>query len=124
MSHHLIDRRRVLALVCAAGVTVGSFARATDRNATRCVSTFADGIDASAIRELGAQYRARYPNGGESKSVLLLLQDQARAPASIVAKLRSMVGADYNHDRTVELFGWHVSRTEAQLFAAPNECLD
>jgi hypothetical protein len=118
-----IARRDVLALLCASGVMSGGLVRAAESGVAPGASMLAQGIDPSAIRALGAQYRKDHPDDADSQIISKLLRNRSLTPEKISTRLRSMVNDDYRRDRTVELSGWHLSRTEARVFTALSDYL-
>jgi hypothetical protein len=120
--HELIARRRVLTLLYASGVIACPLVKAAASHVPPGAATLAQGIDAAAIHAIAAQYRKRDTQAG-LQDVSALLRDRSLGPEKLAAKLRAMVSDDYRHDRTVELSGWHLSRTEARVFIALSDYL-
>lgn len=118
-----IARRDVLALLCASGVMSGALVHATAGDGLSSAAALVQGMDSAAIHAIAAQYRARHANDAGSQVVLALLRDRSATPKTLTAKLRAMVNDDYRRDRTVELSGWHLSRTEARVFTALSDYL-
>lgn len=108
---HGINRRRVLALLAAAGVT--ALARA-EKDPGATLRWLAEGIDALALRDLASGA----PPGAPSYSlpVVALLQDESLSEEQVAQGLRRLVIEEYAAGRTVALSGWQVSRTEAYLY--------
>jgi hypothetical protein len=106
-----ITRRRVLALVMAAGLA--PFAAAETGEAA--LKWLAEGVDASALRELGSQAAAA--ERSKSLPIIALLQEPSVSMERLVPRVRRLVLDDYTYGRTLSLSGWQISSTEAYLYS-------
>ncbi len=116
MSTVTFDRRRVLAALCALGLSTTPLAHAA---ADPC-SSLADGIEPSALRELAAQLRPAASQATSAEMIAALQKDLSAEDG--LARVSRRVIEDYERDRIVQLGDWRVSHTEAGLYVALSRC--
>ena len=92
-----------------------SAARALENDSVAAV--FA-GLDLDAAADLGRSYLAAYPGDREIAPVLQLLDASSESPEAIADRLGELARADFANDRTANLRGWIVSRTEGRVLGA------
>jgi hypothetical protein len=76
----------------------------------------------NAAGALGREYLGRYPQDPALQEVLVLLRTPADAVQGALRRLHEMIRDDYVADRTVNLSGWFLSRTEGCIFARIAMC--
>ena len=118
----VMDRRTSLMLLIALATALSPLARATTTNEALCASALAEGIDVAALEQLASQVRRAYPESVDSPSIAPLLQASSVSFDETLAVLRKGMTEDFTRGRVVDLFGWRVSRMEANLFLALHEC--
>lgn len=74
--------------------------------------------DTASLVSVGAQYRKRQAEEDDEDLLFeLLLPENAVPPDSLGQMLRNRIRADYEHNDTLILDGWVLSRTEARQCA-------
>jgi hypothetical protein len=110
--------RRVVMQMLAAVVASCSFSGV----GAACSAPFMDGIDWNAARELGHEYLRAHAQDAELHSVASMISDRRSDWQPVMEELRTMMRADYEAGRLVNLSGWFLSRTEARLLAGFTAC--
>lgn len=118
----VMDRRTSLKLLIALATALSPLAGATTTNGALCASALAKGIDVAALAQLASQVRRAHPESVDSPSIAPLLQASSVSFDETLAVLRKRMTEDFTRGRVVDLFGWRVSRMEANLFLALHEC--
>jgi hypothetical protein len=98
-------------------VLVSRVAAAAD---TECATWLSEELEEDAIEALGREYlagRATVPGLDRIASLI----ESADADVAL-DKLQKLMQDDYANDRIVNLSGWFVSVTEAQVFAVLAKC--
>jgi hypothetical protein len=122
MSTAFVSRRRALALLGALGTAIVPAVGIVARERTQCPAALSEDMDVAALRELAASFKARYPQEASAGAARAILRDGSKSDGQVLAELRRRVTEDYGQDRMVELAGWHISHTEAQVIVALSEC--
>ena len=116
-----VDRRRVLQLLSALGGSVLVSRAATATPDIACAAWLSDELEEDAIEALGRVYLAgRVDVPGLDRIAALI--ESAGADEAALNKLQRLMQNDYASDRMVNLSGWFVSVTEAQVFAVLAKC--
>ena len=118
----VMDRRTSLKLLIALATALSPLASAATTNEALCASALADGIDVAALAQLASQLRRAYPESVDWPSIAPLLQASSASFDETLALLRKRMTEDFARGRVVDLYGWRVSRMEANLFLALHEC--
>jgi len=118
----VMDRRTSLKLLIALATALSPLARAATTDEALCASALAEGIDVEALAQLASQVRRGYPESVDLPSIAPLLQASSVSFDETLAVLRKRMTEDFTRGRVVELFGWRLSRMEANLFLALHEC--
>jgi hypothetical protein len=116
-----VDRRRVLQLLSALGASVVVPRVASAASDSACATWLSEELDREAIEALGREYlagRADVP----AMDRLASLINSAGSDDATLEKVQALMRDDYASDRMVNLSGWFVSVTEAQVFAVLANC--
>jgi hypothetical protein len=120
MNERVIERRRVLRLLCATGlVSVAASAESSTSHA----SSLMEGVDDATVHALAAEYRRPGGDEGGIAEVRSLLGDVRASEDRVVTRLRERMKEDFGQGRVVVLSGWVVSRTEGRIWVAASDLL-
>lgn len=110
-----VDRRVLLQMLAAtvAGCGLGAAA---------CSAQFIDGIDWQAVRKLGEEYLLTHGKDAELDNITAMINGTRSDWQPVLDELRTVMRADYEAGRLVNLSGWFVSKTEARLLAGFSTC--
>ncbi len=108
----IVTRREILSLIAsltASAVLVSGCARAT-------MPVDLQQLHTAFFDSLGRAYLTKFP---DQASVELLIGTLQVSPSRSIdaIRLREQISKDYQSDATVVVDGWHLARTEAQLYA-------
>jgi hypothetical protein len=115
-----MDRRVALRMLAAVVASCGCSGAGA-----ACSAAFMDGIDVNAARELGQEYLRSHAQDAELKTVASMISQTRSDWRPVMDELRTMMRADYEAGRLVNLSGWFLSKTEARLlagFGVPPPC--
>ena len=116
MSTVTCDRRRVLAALCALGLSATPLAHAL---ADPCPS-LADGIEPAALQGLATQLGPATSRAATAEAIAALQRDLSAEDG--LARVSRRVAEDYERERIVRVGDWRVSHTEAALYLTLSRC--
>jgi hypothetical protein len=114
-----VERRALLQMLAA---TVASCGLGAAANSAACGAPFVEGIDWQAVRELGQEYLRTHAKDAELESITAMIDGTRSDWQPVIDELRTLMRADYEAGRLVNLSGWFVSKTEARLLAGFSAC--
>lgn len=118
-----LDRRRLFKLIAAA--TLSSAAQpllGLQETAVAEGLPGLPGVEAKALLDLAKAY-GELGEDQELAAMVRRLEARSLEDDDLVAELRQEMRDDFAEGRVVELYGWHLSRTEGRLFAAASRLL-
>ena len=114
MTKDSISRREIIRLL-----TLASFLPSTQLTSS-CKENVHDhplkGIHRHNASDIANAYLTEYPHTNGLNEVKELLQKPEVTDSHRLAKLQEMIKTDFDEGKTVNLFGWILSQTEANLF--------
>lgn len=116
MSKVEMDRRSILKLLAALSTTSGFSMLSACQS--RSVNPPLDGLNTGAIEDAGRSYLNQFPLDHGVSSVWDILNEPGESNEFKIGQLKQLMLVDYENDRTVNLSGWNISRTEGRIFAA------
>ena len=110
-----VNRRRLGATLL--GLLALTAIRADRRSNAHDFDSVAWMLDAASASAVGAAYLRRYPEHASRSALLSFLQlpDEPLTTAQISAAVESRIQSDFEHQRTLVLERWLLSRTEAAV---------
>jgi hypothetical protein len=116
-----VDRRRVLHLLSALGASMVVSRTGFGASDAACATWLSEELDREAIEALGREYLAGRTDVAELDRISSLINAAASDDAAL-DKVQALMRDDYASDRIVNLSGWFVSTTEAQVLAVLANC--
>jgi hypothetical protein len=116
-----VDRRRVLQLLSALSASVLVARVSPAASDAACAPWLSEELERDAVEALGREYLAGRADMPELNRIASLI-DAASSDDAALDELRALMREDYASDRMVNLSGWFLSATEAQVFAVLANC--